>query len=372
MELKNKNILIISPENWGSVFLSKHHYALELSKKNKVWFLNAKGHRKNNLSTEFSKINKNLTVINYYNLFFGFGKIPFIISSLINYYLSKTIKRKIGKIDIVWSFEQAKFFNLKLFDAIHHIFHPVDYIPSLNKYKIKIAKSSDIIFSVSEEILKTIKSKKPKHFINHGLSEFEHTSPQVLKYPINKNKISVGYIGNVNIPFLDIDNLCIAIDQNTDCDFHFIGPTTTSNLGTTVNPQNYNKLLKYDNVHFQGVVEHTQLIETITDFDILISCYDYKKNPIRLSNSHKILEYMSTGKVILSNYFPTYSKLNPNLIIMMNSNDDFGITLKETIKKLDVYNNSEFELERIKFAKNNSYKNQINLIEQHLNNLRKL
>ena len=42
--LRNKTILIISPQAWGKMFLSKHHYAIELAKRgNAVYFLNPPG-----------------------------------------------------------------------------------------------------------------------------------------------------------------------------------------------------------------------------------------------------------------------------------------------------------------------------------------
>ena len=42
--LTNKTILIISPQGWGDMFISKHHYAIELAKKgNTVYFLNPPG-----------------------------------------------------------------------------------------------------------------------------------------------------------------------------------------------------------------------------------------------------------------------------------------------------------------------------------------
>ena len=41
MRLKNKIILLISPQAWGNMFLAKHHYAIELAKcGNQVFFLN--------------------------------------------------------------------------------------------------------------------------------------------------------------------------------------------------------------------------------------------------------------------------------------------------------------------------------------------
>src|SRR5450755_3125876 len=41
MPLKNKTILIISPQAWGQMYISKHHYAITLAKLgNTVYFLN--------------------------------------------------------------------------------------------------------------------------------------------------------------------------------------------------------------------------------------------------------------------------------------------------------------------------------------------
>ena len=41
MQLTNKKILIISPQFWGKMLISKHHYAVELANRgNEVFFLN--------------------------------------------------------------------------------------------------------------------------------------------------------------------------------------------------------------------------------------------------------------------------------------------------------------------------------------------
>src|SRR6186713_730734 len=39
--LRNRTILIVSPQSWGKMYVSKHHYAIELANYgNKVYFLN--------------------------------------------------------------------------------------------------------------------------------------------------------------------------------------------------------------------------------------------------------------------------------------------------------------------------------------------
>ena len=369
MVLENKHILIISPESYGDVFLSKHHYACELAKNNKVWYLNAKDNRNQKKKIETNRINENLIVINYYNLFYGFGKLPFFITQLINKYLSKKISRLIGNIDIVWSFEQAKFFNLKLFNARYAIFHPVDFIPFLEQYKLKIAQTSDVIFSVSDEILNEIKVNKPKHTINHGLSENSSNEIATLPFPLNRQKINIGYVGNVNIPYLDINNVKSAIEQNVACDFHFIGPYSASNLGISMNMNNYFVLKPLKNVFFQGIIEQSKLLNTLKEFDVFFVCYDYQNHPIRLSNSHKLLEYLSTGKAIISNYFPIYEKFDTDMILMLKNNHELGNTISNVVQNITHYNSEELADKRRTFASSNSYSNHLKTIEQILSNL---
>ena len=45
--LKNKKILLISPQSWGTMFVAKHHYAIELAKLgNEVYFFESTGQQK--------------------------------------------------------------------------------------------------------------------------------------------------------------------------------------------------------------------------------------------------------------------------------------------------------------------------------------
>src|SRR5215475_10747584 len=55
--LNNKTILILSPQSWGKMMLSKHHYAIALARKgNKVFFLNPPDNHKWSLAGGKSRI----------------------------------------------------------------------------------------------------------------------------------------------------------------------------------------------------------------------------------------------------------------------------------------------------------------------------
>src|SRR5215216_5648547 len=72
MKLVNQNILIISNEPWGNIWYSKHNYANELSKKNKVFFLNPpmpfKFSNFLNFKIKEEKVSDTLTILQYSNL----------------------------------------------------------------------------------------------------------------------------------------------------------------------------------------------------------------------------------------------------------------------------------------------------------------
>ena len=69
--LKNSNILITSNEPWGDIWYTKHNYAYELSKTNKVFFLNPpKGWRQNslkNIKIRSEKINGQIFNVGFKN-----------------------------------------------------------------------------------------------------------------------------------------------------------------------------------------------------------------------------------------------------------------------------------------------------------------
>ena len=57
VHLKNKNILLISPEAWEHIFVSKHHYATHLATLgNKVFFLDPPNNQNKITSTAYRNV----------------------------------------------------------------------------------------------------------------------------------------------------------------------------------------------------------------------------------------------------------------------------------------------------------------------------
>lgn len=366
-QFKNKVILILSPEDWGKNQLSKHLYAKELSKHNTVYFLHTTPHPQQQNKVKTTLIENNITLIHLNKVARGIFKLPAFAVDFQNKLLINSILKSINNpIDVVWSFDQSKFQNLKQFKATIAIFHPVDFIKKARPFLPRIANSADVVFSVSEKILEKINTTTPKHFINHGLDEIfitpqeESNAPEFIKF----DKINVGYVGNLTMKLIDWDNLLKTVEENNQLNFVFIGPYQKSNLGNNGNNSEINKLLQLKNTTLTGSLTKKELVKSLPYFDLFWLCYNHKKYPIEVSNSHKILEYLSTGKVVVSGYIETYK--NMNLLHYTNNNDNLATTIKEVCSKIEHYNSLEKMQKRKDFAKENTYSKQIERIESLL------
>ncbi len=367
-QFQNKIILILSQQNWGVNQLSKHLYAKELSKKNKVYFIHTIPNKQQSKNVVIENIEKNLYLVSINLGVIGVTKLPsFLIDIQTNKIIQKILKAlNISKPDVVWSFEQSRFQNLKQFRASISIFHPVDYILKSRPFLSKIANSADIVLSVSEAILDKINTSTPKYFINHGVDEIflSHYKTSTPPNFISQHKVNVGYVGNLQMQLIDWDNLIQTVKKNPELNFIFIGPDKKSNIGGKVKQPKINLLKMLPNTNFTGSLTKEELIKLLSFLEIFWLCYDNKKFPIEVSNSHKILEYLSTGKVIVSNFISTYE--NSTLLEMTNSNDELKSKIKEITSNLSNYNNANLQQERINFAKENTYKKQIERIEKFI------
>ncbi|HEX8333434.1 MAG TPA: hypothetical protein VF622_12470, partial [Segetibacter sp.] len=358
--LNKKTILLISPQFWGEMFISKHHYALELAKKgNNVYFLNPPSESrlffKGLISIQVSSLNKNLFLINH-SLFFPYNlKFHFIsvFHWLMGFHLRRLLK-KIGKVDIVWSFDLGNLYPFAFFpqNALK-IFHPVD--EPQNKAAIASAKGSDVIFSVTSNILERFKRyDSPKYLINHGISpDFFSSSPQCRKDSI----IRIGISGNLLRKDIDRYTLLQIVYGNPEVIFECWGNYTLKdgNIGGDEDRETLefiDELKKSNNVRLHGAVPHSQLARELLKVDAFLICYDIKKDQSKGSNYHKVMEFLSTGKVIISNNISSYTR-HSELIQMVterDSNNKLPGLVKEVISDLCYYNSLELQKKRRCFA----------------------
>ncbi len=382
--LDNRVILIVSPQAWGKMLLSKHHYAIELAERgNVVYFLNppsnTKIDSKDGVEILPSKIADSLFFINHKPWFaqrLKFHALP-LFHALMRAHVKKILKKIPHPLEIVWSFDLGNYYPFSLFGkAPLKIFHPVD--EPQNTTAIRSAAGCDIIFSVTREIVEKYHDfSVPRFVINHGVSAKFLDVPSI-GHDVHAMK-RVGFSGNLLRNDIDRETVKTIVEQNPQLYFEFFGSYTDaqSNIGGAQHAESdafIAFLQEKDNVRLHGVVGESQLAENLHQMDIFLICYDIEKDQSKGTNYHKIIEYLSTGKVIVSNNVTAY-KDHPQLVTMTrerNNNMELPELFKRVVAGLEEYNNPEMQALRKSFARDNTYQKQIDRIEARLPEKKKL
>lgn len=373
MQLTNKKILIISPQFWGKMLISKHHYAVELANRgNEVFFLNPPNA---NLVDEFmvDELDIDNLYIIHHKLNFSY-KLKFRSEPIFHWFMQKHIHKLLKYLqrdfDVVWSFDLGNLYPFNLFPKrALKIFHPVD--EPLNTTALKSGKNAQIIFSTTNEILnKYQKHKAPKYLINHGLKEIFLQAKNIAG---NTKKIKVGFSGNLLRKDIDREIFLKIVSQNPNIEFHCWGSYNIQQSNISGNTDESTKqfirtLRATKNVYLHGVKITDELAKEYQQMDAFLICYKVINNKLIGENFHKTLEFMSTGKVIISNNFSFYRN-QPTLVQMNNeskNNAELPDLFKTVIQQIENYNTTELSILRKKFAEDNLYQKQIKRIESIL------
>ena len=373
--IRNKTILLISPQSWGKMFISKHHYAVELAKcGNQVYFLNPPDQTlTKRISIKAIEQYPGLFIIEH-RLWF-----PYIIKyhaiplfHLLMYAQVKAILRKMARpMDIVWSFDLGHLYPFRFFSATtYKIFHPVD--EPLTKDAIDAAKGANMIISVTREILEKYDSYQvPKYLVNHGVSDdFLKPQPGLKK---DNDVICVGFSGNLMRPDIDRDTLLKIITVHPEVIFECWGSyqEKDGNIGGGMDKATIdfiNNLRAAPNVILHGAVSTSDLAAGLHRMDAFIICYDIKKDQSKGTNYHKIMEYLATGKVIISNNVTAYAD-RTDLMVMpeeRTNNNKLPELFTGTIRNIGEHNSNSKQYARKEFACNNRYTCQIAAIARFL------
>jgi hypothetical protein len=372
--MPGKRILLISPQAWGKMFVAKHHYAVELARcGHDVYFLNPpEDRRKRFLRIEKENEHSSLFIVHHGPLFPLMLRFRFRIlyDVLMKRHIRWLLQSLNQSFDIAWCFEPNLYSDLHWFGAKKNVYHPVDEL--FYNYQFVPGKGADLVVSVTHEILAKFKDIKGKKlFINHGISrEFVNASSK--NHWQKHSPITIGYSGNLLRTDIDFETLKKCVQQFHKARFVFWGnyQLKHSNLAGNENPEilSFVEFLKgAPNVELKGAVALNELVREYERADIFIICYDIKRDQSHGTNYHKVMEFLSTGKVIVSNNITTYN--GSNLFRMCSSrtsNDEFVGLLGDTIENCEDYNAEELQKARKEFAAKNAYKNHILEIESNL------
>lgn len=369
--MKDKTILIISPEPWGPAHVSKHHYAKYLSKTNRVFFLNPPVGSEvavfGKMHPPLKKVNDSLTVISYKNIFPKLTSLPKSFQKIMYSLQAKKLMAAIGvrRFDIVWTFDPYRFWNQKVWNAGKYIYHIVD-VHALAEYETDMLESSDVRIAVSSYF--STNKKFNRHqlaIIPHGFdADSAEQAKPVTDWPITNGKPVAGVITNFLTNNFDYESITEAVLKFHDsCNFVFIGPIHPSNLGESNDPQILLKLKalqKLKNAYFLGIRDSEDLFSYADKFDISLVVYNENaKN----SFPHKLMLYLGTGKLIVSTCFPDKHLFVGDTLLTIENNQTLSDVLQMVLEKLPYYNSLELVNRRKQLALDYSYDKNIDRIE---------
>lgn len=358
MIIRGKNILIVSPEPWNHIFVSKHHYAIHLaSRDNQVFFLNPPTDNASITRTKYA----NLYSVNYTGFPRGIRFYPSFVRRFLfdrNYQRLKSLCNV--EFDMVWSFDNSVFFDFTaLSSAVFKICHIVDLNQDFQTEKA--ASTADCCFCTTDFIRERLSKYSSRVYkINHGFNAtFQEPATTA---PVLGGRVKVMYAGNLSMPYIDWNLLDAVTAENPNVDFYFIGPEGAHY------PQAKKQVLARPNAHLLGRIDAARLQAYYAQADILLIAYkeEYHKDQ---ANPHKMMEYLGAGKMIVSTYSHEYAGIARDLFYMPRRNKDFAGRFQQSLDELDYWNSAEKQALRRSFAMENTYEMQIRRIEDLIANL---
>ncbi len=357
--LKGKRILLISPEPWDHIFVSKHHYARHLALRgNNVYFLNPPSLRRG-VNVEKTDYDGVFSIV-YGGFLGGLRFLPKLLRKTIARNKFREIRAAIGQdIDIVWSFDNSVFFDLDVLPSSINISHIVDKNQDFQFQRA--AKSAAICLSCSRYIVsKQLGINPNSFFINHGYNQ-QKSNEGCAPYP-GQGSLKALYVGNLAMPYLDWDILLEASEKFRETDFVFIGPGAEA-IDTAINPTHRSKVrcMAQPNVHTLGRISHDSITSHLKQADILLLAYQ-EKHHVDQANPHKMMEYLGSGTPIVATFTGEFED-HRDIIAMSSSNNEWASNLGSVIKNLRSWAKPELSKKRQALALENTYNKQIDRIE---------
>jgi len=217
-----------------------------------------------------------------------------------------------------------------------------------------LATTSDITFVTSNFLHTELRKYNQKTFkIHHGYQLVENSKNFSL--PKTELAVKVAMIGNLTRKCIDWESIVGIIKANSDVQFYFIGAYTHDIF----------QKINYSNISWLGKLEANCLPTILDHIDICLCAYktETEEDIVQHANLHKHMEYLASGKVLVSSYVDEY-KNKSQLLEMVMPNEDIVERFTQVISKLEIYNSEEKQGARKRFALAHSYEKQLEKINQ--------
>ena len=243
--------------------------------------------------------------------------------------------------------------DLSIFRAKFKIFHPVD---RAHKNLFRHGKE-DLLITISDRLLRDYaKSSSPKIVVGHGIDPI--FSRHLATTEPFKEPLKASYAGNLSIAHLNRQAILKAVEEYPELVFQFFGPYNESHGAEFAR-----ELSRFSNVQLKGTLPKEDLVVELNRSHLLF--YNYKVGEhFHGDNSHKVLEYLSTGLPIIGSPLSEYS--DEELIIQCDTDDRWVEAFRKVHENYVVYNTISSRQKRKSYAAGFEYANQLDKIQEFI------
>lgn len=346
MDLRGKHVLLISPEPWEGVKLSKHHLAEALAAHGcHVHFLpppdpSAKG-------VELVQ-HTGMDHVRYRHWLKGVNRLPRVIHVWYYRRLIKRIEQLVGhRMDLIWCFDTSRMQWFPGQDRIG-VLHLVD-LDILHQGE-GLMRTADVVFTTTGPIAERVRRAAPKatvHKVGHALHGGWLVGTDGLSTPRVTVPARAAFAGLLATHYVDWSAMSAVFEAFPNITFDLYGP----HKGYTDPDLEHVRTLA--NVHFHGLLPKDQLIDHLRSADILFLLYRTDILLEQLAYPHKMLEYLSTGNVVVCSRtleLETYT----DLVVMAKERNDALAAFRWAVQDFAALNTEHRRTARIAFAQERS------------------
>lgn len=369
---KKLSIVIISPQRWVELPVSKHNYAEMLSSLgHRVYFIepqNGAGSLKRPvLQPISSRLGNRITVVNWwlpvpYALKFH-AKTVYAIAA--KYSFGRIVSTLPDEPDLIWDFDNTGMFPaFPTLPDTQRLWHVVD--PPLYRHY----KGQRITVSTSQVYLDALDTGgRPTAVVPHGVrpvfAELARRTIDTASSGVHAREgpIKAASFGNLSHGGIDWPTLEAVCRDNSDILFDLAGPFDPAAVSLET-AATVRRIKALPNVNMPGQLDADELLVLAANIDVWFLCYQTGADIVGALTSHKMLEYLATGRpvVLTGQDVETYAHLVS--VAVPCDPQDFAARLREAANQARSPDASNKRRARCEFALARTYERNLELISE--------
>lgn len=343
--LSGLDILVISPERWNGLHMSKHHVSQGLvARGNRVIFWGPAGPDTTKVTIQGEGPLRLAFAPHWLK---GVNKLPAFVNRWYYGRMIRAIERAAGvRFDLIWCFDTSRLQDFPR-GRWYKLLHLVDYDILYQGHGLM--READLIVTTADIIDQRVQGIAPKARVvkvGHALDRrWLEGMPEPDARPVRERPRLVVYAGQFFNTYIDWEALLTVARRHPDLHFRYIG-----NLDPAFPDPRFQQLRSEPNVEFTGLRTKDELIPLVREADILMFSFMTDKRMLERANPHKVLEYLSTGNVTMGSWTLEYAP-HARLLMMARDRSSFVETFDETVRRFSELDTPARRAERMAFAR---------------------